>query len=66
MARRQSFAVLVKDQAGEEAWLFRIRSGGAIDPIFGENGLNLVPQGLVDNCLMLSGYAFPLCVISPR
>ena len=47
MARRQSFAGLVKDQAGEEAWLFRIRSGGAIDPIFGEDRLNLVPQDLI-------------------
>ena len=44
MAWRQSFAELVKDQAGEEACLFRIRSGGAVNPIFGKDRLNLVPQ----------------------
>jgi hypothetical protein len=60
VARRQSFAGLVKDQAGEEAWLFRIRSGGAIDPVFGEDRLNLVPQDLVDNWLMLSRVCIPL------
>ena len=48
VARRQSFAGLVKDQAGEEACLFRSRSGGAIDPIFGEDRLSLVPQRLID------------------
>ena len=60
MARRQSFAGLVKNQAGEEAWLFRIRSGCAIDPIFGKDRLNLVPQDLIDNWLMLSRVCIPL------
>ena len=50
----------VKDQACEEAWLFRIRSDGAIDPIFGEDRLNLVPQDLIDNWLMLSRVFIPL------
>ena len=60
MAGRQSFAGLIKDQAGQEAWLFRIHSGGAIDPIFGEDRLNLVPQDLVDNWLMLCRVCIPL------
>ncbi len=60
MARRQSLAVLVKSEAGEEAWLFCIRSGGAIHPIFGEDRLNLVPQDLINNWLMLCrGMHFP-------
>ena len=55
MARRQSLAGLVKDQAGEEAWLLCVRSGRPIDPVLGEDRLNLIPQGFVDNRLMLSG-----------
>ena len=43
MTRRKSFAGLVKNQSGEETWLFRIRSGGPIDPIPGKDCLNLVP-----------------------
>ena len=62
MARRQSFAGLVKGEAGEKAWLFRIRSGGSIDSIFGEDRLNLVPQDLIDNWLMLSRVCIsPMC-----
>jgi hypothetical protein len=54
VARRQSFAGLVKGEAGKKACLFRIRSGGSIDSIFGEDRLNLVPQDFVDNGRMLS------------
>ena len=45
VAGRQSFAGLIKDQAGEEAWLFRIRSGGAIDPIVVEDRPEPGPTG---------------------
>jgi hypothetical protein len=35
-------------------------TGGAIDPIFGEDRLNLVPQDLIDNWLMLCRVCIPL------
>jgi len=34
--------------------MFSVRPGGAIDPVLGQHGLNLVPQGFVDNGRVLS------------
>jgi len=55
MARRQSLAVLVKSQAGEEAGVLCIRSRRPIDSVLSKNRLDLIPQWLVDDCRMLAG-----------
>ena len=49
MGGRQSFAAVVEDQAGEEAGILRVCSRSPIDPVLGEDGLDLVPKGLVDD-----------------
>ena len=59
MARRQSFAVLVKSQADEEAGVLCIRSRCPIDSVFSKNRLDLISEWLVDNCRMLSGIGIP-------
>src|SRR4029077_8964203 len=54
VARRQSLAGLVENQAGKEACLSGTRPDGAIHPVLSEGHLNLVPQSLVNNRLMLA------------
>jgi hypothetical protein len=55
MARCQSLAVLVKSQTGEQAGMLCIRSRCPIDSVLAEHSLDLFPQGIVDDRLMLSG-----------
>src|SRR5262245_27258107 len=60
MSGRQSFAAFVEGQAGEEARVLRGSSGSPVDPVLGEDSLDLVPQGLVHNGFVLSGIGVAL------
>ena len=55
MCGRQSFAAVVEDQSGQEAGILGVCSGSPVDPVLGEDSLDLVPKGLVHDGLMLSG-----------
>src|SRR5262249_28751583 len=50
----QSFAAVVEDQAGEQAGILCVCSRSPVDPVFGEERLDLVPKGLVHDGLVLS------------
>jgi len=51
----QSFTAVVENQPGQETGIFCVGTCSPVDPVLGQNCLDLVPKSLVHEGLMLSG-----------
>src|SRR5436309_5600974 len=60
MRRAHPAAVSVEQNPDQKAWLLAHLPVGSVDAILGEDGLHIVPEGLVDDGLMLAWIALVL------
>ena len=60
MGRAHPAAVGIEQDPHQQAWLLACPSGGSVDAVLGQDGLDLVPERLVDDGLMLARIALAL------
>src|SRR5262249_16596142 len=60
VSRRHALARIVVDQPGKQAWLSSLGAGNPVEPICRKPALDLLPECLVDDRLVLAGIALVL------